>query len=803
MFTSKENFRKQYLERFKEVTGESFEEGSMQEKYNVLASLIMKYAGTYMADTKSRMDKNNNQKRVYYFSMEYLIGKLLIMNLHNMGIYNIVEDGLKDLGLDIRDLENIETDPGLGHGGLGRLAACFMDSLAFLNIPAVGMGIRYRYGSFQQKIVDGQQVELPNRWLHNEYPWEIKKASKSEIIKFYGKIKVEKIEDRLQFIHEDYEAVTAVPYDIPQIDFDSNDVNYIRLWSAENAYGFDLESFNNGDYLQAVKNKANVEAITHVLYPNDANYNGRLLRLKQQYFFVSAGLKSIIRRYKRNNDNFDKLADKIQIQINDTHPSLVIPELMRILIDEEGLDWDYSWNLVNNVCSYTNHTILTEALEKWPIDMMKKLLPRVYMIIEEINRRFIDNAIPIEKDIKMRNSILRDGVVHMANLSVIGSKSVNGVSKLHSDIIKNETFKELYKLYPWKFNSKTNGVSHRRFLLKANPDLRKFLSEAIGPEWEKDAEKLKDLDKYCQDKDCTEELYQAKRKNKERLAKYIKENQNIDVNVDSIFDIHIKRIHEYKRQLLNVLHIIHLYDKIKNEGMEIYPRTFIFSGKAAPSYTMAKKIIRLINSLADIVNKDGDVNKYLKVVFLENFNVSLAEILYPAADVSEQISTASKEASGTGNMKFMMNGALTIGTLDGANVEIAERVGEDNIFLFGLKSEEVINYYNNGGYCSFDVYNNNPDLKKVVNHLVDGFFYEDIGEFDEIYDNLVTHNDTYFVLKDFESYMKAQKKLEKTYKDRKIWFDKTLKNISESGYFSSDRTIMDYDRDIWKVKNKK
>ena len=803
MFTSKENFRKQYLERFKEVTGESFEEGSMQEKYNVLASLIMKYAGTYMADTKSRMDKNNNQKRVYYFSMEYLIGKLLIMNLHNMGIYNIVEVGLKDLGLDIRDLENIETDPGLGHGGLGRLAACFMDSLAFLNIPAVGMGIRYRYGSFQQKIVDGQQVELPNRWLHNEYPWEIKKASKSEIIKFYGKIKVEKIEDRLQFIHEDYEAVTAVPYDIPQIDFDSNDVNYIRLWSAENAYGFDLESFNNGDYLQAVKNKANVEAITHVLYPNDANYNGRLLRLKQQYFFVSAGLKSIIRRYKRNNDNFDKLADKIQIQINDTHPSLVIPELMRILIDEEGLDWDYSWNLVNNVCSYTNHTILTEALEKWPIDMMKKLLPRVYMIIEEINRRFIDNAIPIEKDIKMRNSILRDGVVHMANLSVIGSKSVNGVSKLHSDIIKNETFKELYKLYPWKFNSKTNGVSHRRFLLKANPDLRKFLSEAIGPEWEKDAEKLKDLDKYCQDKDCTEELYQAKRKNKERLAKYIKENQNIDINVDSIFDIHIKRIHEYKRQLLNVLHIIHLYDKIKNEGMEIYPRTFIFSGKAAPSYTMAKKIIRLINSLADIVNRDGDVNKYLKVVFLENFNVSLAEILYPAADVSEQISTASKEASGTGNMKFMMNGALTIGTLDGANVEIAERVGEDNIFLFGLKSEEVINYYNNGGYCSFDVYNNNPDLKKVVNHLVDGFFYEDIGEFDEIYDNLVTHNDTYFVLKDFESYMKAQKKLEKTYKDRKLWFDKTLKNISESGYFSSDRTIMDYDRDIWKVKNKK
>jgi len=800
MFTNKENFKKQYLERFKEVTGESFENSSMQEKYNVLASLIMKHANSYLADTKSRMDRDNNQKRVYYFSMEFLIGKLLIMNLYNMGIYKIVNEGLEELGLDLIEVENIELDPGLGHGGLGRLAACFMDSLAFLNIPAVGMGLRYRYGSFQQKIVDGQQVELPNRWLQNGYPWEIKKASKSEIIKFYGKVKVERIEDRLQFIQEDYEAVTAVPYDIPQIDFDSNDVNYIRLWSAENAYGFDLESFNNGDYLKAVKNKANVEAITHVLYPNDSNYKGRLLRLKQQYFFVSAGLKSIIRRYKRNNDNFDKLPEKIQIQINDTHPSLVIPEFMRILIDEEGFDWDYSWKLVTNVCAYTNHTILTEALEKWPVDMMENLLPRIYLIIEEINRRFIENALPIEKDIKMRNAILRDGLVHMANLAVIGSKSVNGVSALHSDIIKNETFKELYQLYPWKFNSKTNGVSHRRFLLKANPHLSNFLTDAIGSQWQKDAAKLEELEKHFKNRDCTEDLYEAKRKNKERLAEYIKKKQNIDIDVDSIFDIHIKRIHEYKRQLMNALHIIYLYDKIKNEGMKIHPRTFIFAGKAAPSYNMAKKIIRLINSLADIVNKDKDVNKYLKVVFLENFNVSLAEILYPAADVSEQISTASKEASGTGNMKFMMNGALTVGTLDGANVEIAERVGEDNIFIFGLRSEEVINYYNEGGYCSYDTYNSNPELKNVVNHLINGFFYDDIGEFEEIYENLVNHNDTYFVLKDFESYMKAQRKIEKTYKNKKLWFDKTLKNISRSGYFSSDRTIKDYDRDIWKVK---
>jgi starch phosphorylase len=800
MFVDKETFKKEYLERFKEITGETFEESTVQDKYVVLASLIMKYLGPYMADSHSKMNRENNGKRVYYFSMEFLIGKLLTMNLLNLRILDTVTEGLKDLDIDINDLENIEKDAGLGNGGLGRLAACFMDSLAFLNIPAIGMGLRYRYGLFEQKIVDGQQVELPDKWLQDKYQWEIRKSSKSEIIKFYGNIKMEKIHDKLQIIHEDYEAVMAIPYDIPIVDFDSNDVNYLRLWSAETVDDFDLSSFNKGNYLDAVRNKASAEAITQILYPNDSNYEGRLLRLKQQYFFVSAGLKSIIRRYKTNNNTFEDIENKVQIQINDTHPSLVIPELMRIFMDEEGFGWEYSWHKVTKICSYTNHTILPEALETWPIDMMKNLLPRIYMIIDEINRRFIEESIEIEKDLRRRNSILRDGLVHMANLAIIGSKSVNGVAELHTNIIINETFKELYKLYPWKFNSKTNGVSHRRFLMKSNPELSSMISYAIGEEWKKDAEKLKELREHCGKEDCMEKLYQAKRKNKERLASYIKDKLNINVDIDSIFDVHVKRIHEYKRQLLNVIHIMYLYEKIKNEDLEIYPRTFIFAGKAAPGYYLAKKIIRLINSLAKIVNNDKKVSKYMKVVFLENFNVSLGEIIYPAADVSEQISTASKEASGTGNMKFMMNGALTLGTLDGANVEIAERVGEDNIFIFGLKSEEVIEYYRRGGYTSYEVYNSNEDLRKIINHFVDGFFKDDMGEYKEIYDSLITHNDTYFVLKDFESYKDAQKRIEETYKNRNLWFSKTLINISESGYFSSDRTILEYDREIWKIK---
>lgn len=800
MFADKNAFKEQYLERFKEITGEYYNEGTVEDQYKVLASLIMRKVAVHMADSHSRLNGKLNKKRVYYFSMEFLIGKLLDMNMINLGIHDIVKEGLSDLGIDIKDLENVEKDAGLGNGGLGRLAACFMDSLAYLNIPAIGMGLRYRYGLFEQKIIDGHQVELPDKWLINGNQWEIKKPSKSEIIKFYGNVKSEMIDGRLQFIHENYEAITAVPYDIPVLDYDSKDVNYLRLWSAETVDDFDLASFNRGNYLNAIKNKASAEAITHVLYPNDSNYEGRLLRLKQQYFFVCAGLKSILRRYKTNNDTFEDMAEKIQIQINDTHPALIIPEMMRILVDEESLDWDFAWKLVTNICAYTNHTILPEALEKWPVDIVRNLLPRTYMIIEEINRRFIELGDKETLNIRSRNAIIRDGQIHMANLAIVGSKSVNGVAELHTNIIINETFKELYQLFPWKFNAKTNGVSHRRFLVKSNPELTQLLDEKIGDRWKYDAEKLKGFLDFLDDQTTIDRLYHIKRKNKERLADYIKKHNDIEVDIDSIFDVHVKRIHEYKRQLMNALHILYLYKKIKNEGMVIYPRTFIFSGKAAPGYYMAKKVIRLVSLLSDIVNNDPKVSQYMKVVFLENFNVSLAEIIYPAADVSEQISTASKEASGTGNMKFMMNGALTLGTLDGANVEIAECVGDENVFIFGLRSEEVISYYNEGNYNAYEIYQSDEDLKKVVNHLVDGFFAEDITEFKDIYDSLVAHNDTYFVLKDFSDYIKAQKKVEETYKDRNKWFRMTLKNIAESGYFSSDRTILDYNRDIWKIK---
>jgi len=563
---------------------------------------------------------------------------------------------------------------------------------------------------------------------------------------------------------------------------------------------FDLMSFNSGDYLNAVKNKAAAEAITHVLYPNDANYEGRVLRLKQQYFFVSAGLKSILRRFKNNNENFSEIEDRIQIQINDTHPSLVIPELMRILIDEEGLDWDDAWEKTTQICAYTNHTILPEALEKWSIDLIKELLPRVYMIIEEINRRFIDEATEGTRELRLRNAILRDGQVHMANLAIIGSKSVNGVAALHAKIIQEETFKEMCDMYPWKFNGKTNGVSHRRFLLKANPALGQVLTDTIGIEWKYDAEKLESFEQYATDSGVHQLMYLAKKQNKERLATYIKDHHGIVLDTESIFDVHVKRIHEYKRQLMNGLHILHLYEQIKHEGKVIHPRTFIFGGKAAPGYDMAKRIIRFISLLGDIVNRDPLVNQYMKVIFLENFNVSLAEMVYPAADVSEQISTASKEASGTGNMKFMMNGALTLGTLDGANVEIAERVGNDNIFIFGLTSEEVLRYYKEGGYRSFDLYTSDQKIKTVVNHLVDGFFPEDITEFKAIYDSLITHNDPYFVLKDFEGYKLAQDQVDKAYQKKEKWSEMVVRNIAASGYFSSDRTILDYNREIWKIK---
>jgi starch phosphorylase len=800
MFLDKEEFKKEYLQRFKEITGECFEESNIIDKYNVLASLVMKHASVCMANSHSLMNRENNEKRLYYFSMEFLVGKLLGMNLMKLGMLDIVTEGLKDLGVDLKDVEDVERDAGLGNGGLGRLAACFLDSLAFLNIPAMGMGIRYRYGLFEQKIHEGRQVELPDKWLKYGNQWEIRKDSKPEIIRFYGNVRTVEKKGKLVSYHENYETVLAVPYDVPVISSSSCNVNFLRLWSAETTDAFDFNLFNQGNYMKALSKKTNAEAITQVLYPNDSNYEGRLLRLKQQYFFVSAGLRSIRRRYKRNNENMKELSNKIQIQINDTHPSLVIPELMRILMDHERMEWNDAWDHVTEICAYTNHTILPEALETWPQGMMKHLLPRVYMIIEEIDRRFKEEGDETTREIRARNSILRDGLVHMANLAIIGAKSVNGVAALHTDILINETFKELYELYPYKFNNKTNGVSHRRFLLKSNPLMTECISDAIGEDWKEDPNKLMDLLDHCKDKDCLKMLSSMKRKNKEILAAYVKKKMDIDLDVESIFDVHVKRIHEYKRQLLNILHIIYLYDKIKTENMDMHPRTFIFAGKAAPGYHIAKKIIQLINTVAERVNNDPLASKYMKIVFLENFNVTLGEMIYPAADVSEQISTASKEASGTGNMKFMMNGAVTLGTLDGANVEIREKAGDDNIFIFGLRSEEVIEYYKNGKYSSREIYASDKDVQRTVDHLIDGFLVEDASEFRDIYDSLILHNDTYFVMKDFRAYIEAQQEVEKAYKDRERWFAMSLRNIATSGYFSSDRTIMQYDNEIWKIK---
>lgn len=800
MFSDKEAFKKEYLQRFKEVNGECFEESSFIDRYNVLASLVMKYASICMADSHSLMNREKNQKRLYYFSMEFLIGKLLEMNLMKLGILDIVTEGLDDLGVNIKDLADVEMDAGLGNGGLGRLAACFLDSLAFLNIPAMGMGIRYRYGLFEQKIHEGHQVELPDKWLRYGNQWEIRKASKAEVIRFYGNIRPIEKDGKIVIIHENYETVLAVPFDVPIVSSSSSNVNFLRLWSAGSTDAFDFNLFNEGNYMEALREKTTAEAITQVLYPNDSNYEGRLLRLKQQYFFVSAGLRSIRRRYKRNNEELCDLSKKIQIQINDTHPSLVIPELMRILMDHERMEWEEAWEQVTEICAYTNHTILPEALETWPQDMMKLLLPRVYMIIEEIDRRFKEEGDESTSELRARNSILRDGLVHMANLAIIGSKSVNGVAKLHTDILINETFSELYQLYPWKFNSKTNGVSHRRFLMKSNPLLTKCISNTIGEEWKDDPARLKNLLDHCSDRSCHEMFKSMKRKNKERLAAYVLKTMDIKLDVDSIFDVHVKRIHEYKRQLLNVLHIMYLYDRIKTQKLEVHPRTFIFAGKAAPSYHMAKEIIKLINKVADKVNKDPEVSKYVKVVFLENFNVTLGELIYPAADVSEQISTASKEASGTGNMKFMMNGAITLGTLDGANVEIREKAGEDNIFIFGLRSEEVLEYYRNGSYSSREIYASDWDVQRTVDHLIDGFLSKDTSEFRDIYDSLILHNDNYFVMKDFREYVEAQKEVEKAYRDKGRWFEMSMKNIAASGYFSSDRTIREYDNEIWKIK---
>lgn len=797
----KNSFKRDYNNKFVQLHGKELKEGNNQQKYEALGSLVRDYVISTWMDTNNRYNQTG-EKQVYYFSMEFLLGRLLGDFLLNLGIRDICREALSELDIDLEEIENLEHDQGLGNGGLGRLAACFLDSMASLNIAGHGCGIRYKYGFFEQKIVDCQQVEASDNWLREGNVWEIKKQDKAEIVKFGGSIISDYVNGKLTFTHVNYEPVLAVPYDTPIVGYENEVVNTLRLWSAEPVSNeFDFSSFSRGDFLKAISYKNSVEAISLVLYPEDSFYEGKMLRLKQQYFFVSAGIQSIVRHYKKHKGDIKLLDEKIAIHINDTHPTLAIPELMRILLDEEGLSWENAWRITQNTISYTNHTILAEALEKWPVDMFKSLLPRIYMIIEEINRRYCEelwNKYLGQWDKISRMAIIGDGYVRMANLAIVGSHSVNGVAKLHTEILKKREMSDFYYLYPSKFNNKTNGITHRRWLIRSNPKLTKLLVDTIGDSFIKHPTDLENFKNYLDDPGVLEKLGQIKKDNKERLAQEIYKSNGIVIDTNSIFDVQIKRIHAYKRQTLNCLRIMDLYNKlIENPNLDIIPRTFIFAGKAAPGYYLAKNIIELICRVAETLNNDPRVNDKIKVVMLENYQVSLAEKIIPATDLSEQISTTTKEASGTSNMKFMMNGAITIATLDGANIEIKDEVGEDNIVIFGLNAEEVLNYHKQGGYSSWDVCNNDPRLQRVTNDLINGKYCSDKDRFRTIYENLLTYNDEFFVLKDFDAYLAAQDKVNKLYMNKEKWQRMCGVNIAHSGIFSSDRTIQEYATGIW------
>ena len=797
----KNSFKRDYNNKFVQLHGKELKEGNNQQKYEALGSLVRDYVISTWMDTNNRYNQTG-EKQVYYFSMEFLLGRLLGDFLLNLGIRDICREALSELDIDLEEIENLEHDQGLGNGGLGRLAACFLDSMASLNIAGHGCGIRYKYGFFEQKIVDCQQVEASDNWLREGNVWEIKKQDKAEIVKFGGSIISDYVNGKLTFTHVNYEPVLAVPYDTPIVGYENEVVNTLRLWSAEPVSNeFDFSSFSRGDFLKAISYKNSVEAISLVLYPEDSFYEGKMLRLKQQYFFVSAGIQSIVRHYKKHKGDIKLLDEKIAIHINDTHPTLAIPELMRILLDEEGLSWENAWRITQNTISYTNHTILAEALEKWPVDMFKSLLPRIYMIIEEINRRYCEelwNKYLGQWDKISRMAIIGDGYVRMANLAIVGSHSVNGVAKLHTEILKKREMSDFYYLYPSKFNNKTNGITHRRWLIRSNPKLTKLLVDTIGDIFIKHPTDLENFKNYLDDPGVLEKLGQIKKDNKERLAQEIYKSNGIVIDTNSIFDVQIKRIHAYKRQTLNCLRIMDLYNKlIENPNLDIIPRTFIFAGKAAPGYYLAKNIIELICRVAKTINNDKRVNDKIKVVMLENYNVSLAEDIIPATDLSEQISTTTKEASGTSNMKFMMNGAITIATLDGANIEIKDEVGEDNIIIFGLNAEEVLNYHKNGGYSAWDIWNKDKRLQRVTDDLINGKYCSDIDRFRSIYENLLTYNDEFFVLKDFDSYLKAQERVNQLYIDKNKWQKMCGINIAHSGIFSSDRTIKEYATGIW------
>ena len=806
MQINKKEFKKNVQDYLKTFYRRTVEDASKQQIYQAVAFAVKDYIVDDWAKTQKEMEKTD-AKKVYYLSMEFLLGRALGNNIINLKAEKDIRKALDEMGIDLENIEEQEPDPALGNGGLGRLAACFLDSLATLGYPAYGCGVRYKYGMFKQAIKDGFQVEKPDDWLREGNPFEIKRPEYACEVKFGGYVRYTKDGNgREHFVLEDYQSVRAIPYDYPIVGYGNHVVDTLCIWDAEAIVDFNLSEFDKGDYHKAVEQQNLAQTICEVLYPNDNHYAGKELRLKQQYFFVSASVQRAISKFMETHKDIRQLPEKVIFQLNDTHPTVTVPELMRILMDEYYLSWDEAWDVTSRSCAYTNHTIMAEALEKWPLELFSRLLPRIYQIVEEINRRFVlllQERYPGDYSKIEKMAIIMDGQVKMANLAIVAGFSVNGVARLHTEILKNEQLRDFYQLWPEKFNNKTNGITQRRFLLHGNPKLASWVTGKIGDEWITNLDHMKELEVYLDDKKCQKEFMNIKYQNKLRLAEYIKEHNGIEVDPRSIFDVQVKRLHEYKRQLLNIMHIMYLYNQLKaNPDMEFYPRTFIFGAKASAGYRRAKLIIKLINSVADVVNNDKTIDGKIKVVFIENYRVSNAEWIFAAADVSEQISTASKEASGTGNMKFMLNGACTIGTMDGANVEIAEEVGQDNIFIFGMSSDEVIAYENNGGYNPREIYNTDGDIRLVMTQMINGFYSPDDTElFREIYNSLLDASydraDQYFILKDFRSYAEAQKRVEEAYKDENRWAKMAMSQVARVGKFSSDRTIEDYVRDIW------
>ena len=803
---NKDELKKTIVFNVKSIYRKTIDEATPAMVYQAVALAVKDMIIDRWIATHKEYDKQD-AKIVYYMSMEFLTGRFLGNNIISLCEQKEIEEALSELGFDLNSIEDQERDPALGNGGLGRLAACFLDSLASLGYPAYGCGIRYRYGMFKQQIRDGYQIEVPDEWLKDGYPFEIRRAEYATEVKFGGYVETEWDGKRNHFVQKGYQSVMAVPYDIPIVGYGNNVVNSLRIWDAQPVNTFNLSEFDKGDYQKAVEQENLAKTIVEVLYPNDNHYSGKELRLKQQYFFISASVQRAIKKYKEKHDDIHKFYEKASFQLNDTHPTVAVAELMRILLDEENLEWDEAWEITTKTCAYTNHTIMAEALEKWPIELFSRLLPRVYQIVEEINRRFvaqIQQRYPGDNEKIRRMAIIYDGQVRMAYLAIVGSFSVNGVAKLHTEILEKQELRDFYEMMPEKFNNKTNGITQRRFLLHGNPLLADWVTDKIGNEWITDLSNIKKLSVYVDDEKCQQEFMNIKYQNKIRLAKYIKEHNGVDVDPRSIFDVQVKRLHEYKRQLLNILHVMHLYNRLKTEPeFDMYPRTFIFGAKASAGYKRAKLIIKLINSVADVVNNDASIDGKIKVVFIENYRVSNAEIIFAAADVSEQISTASREASGTGNMKFMLNGAPTLGTMDGANVEIVEEVGIENAFIFGLSAEEVMKYEREGGYNPMDIYNNNQAVRRVLTQLIDGTYAKDDPDrFRDLYDSL-TKEDVYFILKDFDSYAEAQQKVDKAYQDEKSWAKMAMLNTACAGKFSSDRTIEEYAKEIWKLKKVK